>query len=181
MDKLGVAEIQQVVGNELVIGLHLDKTPDQCERRILVAAEVGNLGCIRLFNVPHPQPDHFVPFDQGIRGNSHTRRDHPVTMRVQYAFSICGIAQAMVRTLNRVADQLAHAQRGEAMGAGVADGDCITILLSIEDDRLIKQRSLEHGAPHFVRPGSHVPSIVQILGVTHLSLHRDGKRHRFLN
>ncbi len=166
--EFAVCQVQQVVRDQLVVGLHLDDAADEGEVGIQMAAEIRDRGGIGLVFVAEPQPDHAVAFHEGVLRHLHLRRDHATGMRIQNAGAGAVEAQPVVAALDRVADQLAQVQRREPVRAGIADGRDLAVLLAVQHDRSFQDRAFEQAARDLARPGGDVPGVAQIAVGAHV-------------
>ena len=163
VQEIGVGQVQQVVGDQLVIGRDVHHAPDRGKAGGVITGKVGQQRLVRLVRIAHPDPDRAAPLDQRIGGHFHRGRDHPAAMRVEHALAALAEHHAVVIALHRVADPLAHVQRGEAVRAEIAHRHRIAVFLAIEQDRLFQDRAgFQRRIAQFMRPGGDVPCALQI-------------------
>ena len=93
-------------------------------------------------------------------------------MRVVHAGAAAVEFQPMIRALDAVAaDDLAHGERREAVGAAVFDRRDLAVTLAIQHDRLVHERAGDElPVAELVGPGRHVPGIAQERAGDHLLL-----------
>src|SRR5689334_869178 len=109
VQELHVAEVEKIVDNELVVRSDHHAAADKSERRVAEHRDFWRLrGWSALGIVPHPDPEHAVAFHDGIAAHPCARWNLAVAMRIERTLPGSVEAQAMIRTLQLVADEQAQ-------------------------------------------------------------------------
>ena len=188
MEITGVAEVEQVVDDELVIGAngHLVALGGVHLRDIVEHAEIRNLGMVGR-PLAHPDPDRLVLLGHREAADARARRNVLGAMRIEHARAGRVEFEPVIRTLDAIAvDDLAHVQGREAVRAAIMQRRDVAVRFSIEDDRLLHDGAAEQlTVGEIVRPGGDIPCVAQIgsadhlpLAVAKLGIGRGLRRHR---
>ncbi len=124
-------------------------------------AVVGNIRRIGQIALPHPDPEQSIPLDQRIGFHPGRRWNAVVAVGVVYAGARAIELQPVVATLHRITHQLAQMQGRKAVGAAVAYGHGLTVLLAVKKYRLAQQLARREFACDFTGPGTDVPDVAQ--------------------
>ena len=122
MQIVDVAEIEQIVRDQLIIALHVGITLATGEFvRIVEEAEVRDQIGIGLGCIAHPDPDPLVALDRRIALDAGARLLAVIVMRRLDTGTAAVEAQPVIAALQRIADALAHRQRHEPVRAAIED------------------------------------------------------------
>ena len=135
-------EVEQVVDDQLPVGLDVQVGRLGAPVRIVEPMEVGDLVGVGERRIAHPDPDPVIALDHRIGAHPRRLRDQ-VLARHAHALAGAVEAQAVVVALQRVADHLAHRQR-QAGGAGSGPRTRTSVPSSV--------RKNTTGSPRMVRP-----------------------------
>ena len=167
----GVAQIEQVVDDELIIGLDDDAVAlgGVQLRHVVEHREVRDFAGIG-WRRAHPDPDRLVLLDHRIALHARARRNVFGAVRVAYAGAAAVEFETVIRALDAVAaDDLTHGERREAMGATILDGRDAAVTFAIEHDRLVHERAGDElPVTKLIGPRCHVPGIAQECPGNHL-------------
>jgi hypothetical protein len=153
-----MGEIEQVIDNELPIGLDVQIGALRAPMWIVEPMKVGNEVGIGARGLTHPDPKPAVTLGHGIGFHARARRNG-VLARHPHALPGAVIAQAMIVALQVVADELAHGERQVAMDAAVFERDRRPVFLAKQHDRLAEDHAAERLAHDLAVGSGDVPEI----------------------
>ncbi len=170
MQEVEVGQLHQVVDAELVVGPEPVAAPDLAVAGIGQVAVVGDQGGIGEPGVAHPDPQGRMPLREWEGGHLGVRRD-AVAVGAAHARARAVEAQAVVAALDRVADEAAAVEMGEAVRTAVVQGDGRAVLAAEHHHRRVQQPACEQPAPDLLGPGGDIPDVAHERG--HLGLPAD--------
>jgi hypothetical protein len=153
-----VRRVEQVLDQQQVVRLDVQVVAAVAPRRIVHPVEVLDQRRVGLRRLAHPDPDPVVLLDDGIGADLRARGDH-VLRRHSHALAGRIELQAMVGTLDDVADQPAHRQRRLAMAAAVFERNRFSRICSEKNHGFVQKDAALHRARHLVVPRADVPRV----------------------
>ena len=157
-----MCQVEQVVRDQFVVGLHVDDAAQRGEARRFVAGEVGNERRVRECRIAWPEPKDAVALHQRPARHFHGLGNVPAVMRVVHASTMRAELHAVVTALHVVANLLAKRKWREAVRAQRTDGHGRTVLLAVQQYLAVADGLLDQPVANFTGPSGHVPSIFQI-------------------
>ena len=155
-----VGEIQKVVDDELDVRVQMELDVADPQSRTVQHAVIGNCGLVRLFGIPHPDPQKAVLLRERVGANADPGRNARLSGNL-HASAGTVVPEAVVAALDRVADQAAQRQGNPPMGATVLQSDRRPVLQAEHDDRLVEEGPREELPPQFTGEARRVPVILQ--------------------
>ncbi len=164
VEELDVAEVEQVVGDQLVVGGDAQVAGDGgVAHGLAERGEVGDGGGVGAGGLAEPEPDETVALGERIGANPGGRWDR-AAVRIVHAGASAVEAQAMVAALQRVIDQLAAGQRRHAVRAAVGQRDWLTGWQTDHYHWLVQQNTAERRRPKLGSVGGDIPGVAEVAG-----------------
>ena len=164
MHHRGVAEVEQVVGDEPIAGVHHDPVP-LAHHPAAVRIEQTEVRYQSRIGRPlaHPDPKHRVLLVDRIAADLHVAWNAPIAMRVADALSATIELQAMIRATDMVAvHDPALGQWTEPVRTDIGDGGSAPVGLAKQHDRLVQERARhEFARCQVLCPQRRVPSVAK--------------------
>jgi hypothetical protein len=174
VDELLVGEVHEVVEDELVVAVGVDRLAVACPARVVHLVHVGHGARVGQVGVAGPHPDVPVAFDDRVGRDHRTGVDRLLRGHSGAAAGRV-VAQAVVGALQFVAQDPAHRQRRQPVPAGVGEGDGAAVGGAPEGERDAGDgagKGLLAG--DLVVPGGDVPGVAGVVE----DLRRCGGRRR---
>ena len=163
VEVFGVAEVHQVVGDQLVLRIHqIDRAFDRRSR--VDEREIGDQRGVGLVGIARPEPQATVAFDHRARRQPRGLGDRAAEGIVD-ASAAAVEGQAMVAAGDPPLREAPLAQRHEAMRTAIGDHRPEAILFAPDQPWPVEQPPRKEVVRrHLVRPSRHVPEVANELG-----------------
>ena len=155
-----VGEVEQVVDDELDVGVQTELDVADPQSWTVQYAVVGNRRRVCLLGITHPDPQEAVPFHERVGPNADSGRNARLSGDFR-ASARAVVLKPVVAALDRVADKAAQRQGHPPMGATVLQGDRRSVLRAEHDDGLVQEGPREELPPQFAREACRVPMVLQ--------------------
>src|SRR3546814_10579089 len=153
-----MAKIENIVSEKFVIARAVDMTRHVLPACVVHEVEVGKFRVIgRLLT--HPHPDESKLFRHRICPGDRRLRHDTVTVRVEDALTIRSEAQAVIRALQLVGNDLTLGQWGEPVRTHVSQDVKSSIRSTVEGKRFFDDFPTKWLVADFVAPSHRVPSV----------------------
>src|SRR5690606_9966475 len=117
-----MGEIEQIVGDELVIALHMQRAIDRREMlRVLVEGKGGDCADIGPRSLARPYPDEAIALGGGPARDMRIGWNRLAAMRIMRAAPVRAELQTMIAAFDMLALHPAQRQRREAMRTAIRD------------------------------------------------------------
>jgi len=130
-------------------------------RRIRHEAEIRDRERIGQGRIAHPDPQEIMSFDQRIGPRLRCPGHRAFAVRIRGTSTGTIEGQPVIRTFDRLSDELPHVQGSESMRATITQRHRRSVRLPKDQNRFVQVGSMKQLAgQNFIAPGRHVPNIL---------------------
>ncbi|MNP08429.1 hypothetical protein D3C76_1004970 [compost metagenome] len=159
-----MTQVHDVVGQQFVVRARRQiPMPLGVGWRLVEEGKIRNQRIVGQARIARPDPDRAMALSDRERADTGGLGDTPIAVGIVRTLATAIKTQAVVRTLNAVADNLAHVQRGKTVRATIGERLDRPLAIAKEHDGLLDDGSAKHPTlRQLVRPSSDVPGVEQI-------------------
>src|SRR6516162_5382255 len=156
-----MGKVDQVIDDQLIVGLHVHISWRQRPCGIVEPGQIGDSRCVSARCLAHPDPGH-APF-LGYRVAAHGRAGRDSLLPWDFDTATATIEfQAVVAALQMLAHYLAQRKRRGPMTAPVLERHQLSVRQPEKRHRLFQERSSDGLAGEVFRPANGVPSVSHV-------------------